>query len=507
MTQKKSVLIICYNFPPIGGGGVPRPLKMAKYLGEFGWDVHILTVDPAYHVTSDPSLLAQLPASVKIHRAKEKNILPRPQVNPASAKTNVKEQGKDAAEASKPSTEADRAKPTAPVAAKPSAVSQVKRGIINVLKKMKPYLLIPDDQILWYPEAVKVGREVMRREKIDVIFSTSGPVTNHLIGQKLAQEFPCKWVIDFRDPWTQNMHRSGIAWRDRLEERMEAKVMKAADAVTTVTATFAQNFRKKYGSTIRRLELIYNGFDREDFVDLQPFLVEPGKFHAVYAGILYQKRNPRLLLRAIKELIDEGLVDRHEIALSFAGVFDYPGYSENADCVKELGLGDVVRVLGNLKHKEALGLMKGANALLLIGDVTPDAGAYIPGKLYEYMGIGNPVLALNMPGEATEIIEQFRLGQVANPLDKEAIKQAYLKLYQEWKRDREISQQVDQTIDHQADPQVDQQASGHTEDQADRLAVQKAAEFAERVKPYERKEQARQLAQLMDELIGSRATS
>ncbi|MGD8188703.1 glycosyltransferase family 4 protein [Brevibacillus ginsengisoli] len=452
MSQKKSVLIICYNFPPIGGGGVPRPLKMAKYLGEFGWRVHILTVDPTYHVTSDPSLLAQLPASVTIHRAKEKNFLPRPNVQ----------------QTSKPQGEAST------VPAKPSAVSQVKRGVINLLKKVKPYLLIPDDQILWYPEAVKKGREIMHREQIDVIFSTSGPVTNHLIGQKLAQEFPCKWVIDFRDPWTQNMHRSGIAWRDRLEERMEAKVMKAADAVTTVTATFAKNFRKKYGDTIKRLELIYNGFDREDFVNLEPYLEQPDKFHAVYAGILYQKRNPRLLLAAIKELIDEGLVDRSQIALSFAGVFDYPGYTENADCVRELGLGDVVHVLGNLKHKEALGLMKGGDALLLIGDVTPDAGAYIPGKLYEYMGIGNPVLALNMPGEATEIIQEFRLGQVANPLDKEAIKQAYLKLYQEWK----------------AGKQVDEQSG-----------PQKEAEFADRVKPYERKEQARQLAQLMDELM------
>lgn len=470
MTQKKSVLIICYNFPPIGGGGVPRPLKMAKYLGEFGWRVHILTVDPTYHVTADPSLLAQLPASVTIHRAKEKNILPRPKGQQAPA---AKQPGEAKA-----------------VAAKPSAVSTVKRGIINVLKKVKPYLLIPDDQILWYPEAVKLGREIMQREQIDVIFSTSGPVTNHLIGQKLAQEFPCKWVIDFRDPWTQNMHRSGIVWRDRLEERMEAKVMKQADAVTTVTATFAKNFRQKYGTAIQRLELIYNGFDREDFVDLQPYLTQSDKFHAVYAGILYQKRNPRLLLRAIKELIDEGLVDRSKIALSFAGVFDYPGYSENADCVDELGLGDVVHVLGNLKHKEALGLMKGADALLLIGDVTPDAGAYIPGKLYEYMGIGNPVLALNMPGEATEIIQEFRLGQVANPLDKDQIKQAYLKLYQEWKADQQTGQFA-----------VDQ--SGKATDQTAPNAVhQKAAEFADRVKPYERKEQARQLAELMDELIG-----
>lgn len=247
--------------------------------------------------------------------------------------------------------------------------------------------------------------------------------------------------------------------------------MADADAVTTVTATFATNFLKKHKQQIKRMELIYNGFDQADFEGLEPTYEEPGKFHAVYAGILYQKRNPRLLLQAIRELIDEGEVNQKDLLLSFAGVFDYPGYSENRDCVEALGLGDNVRLLGNLPHKQALGLMKGADALLLIGDVSADAGAYIPGKLYEYMGIGNPILALNKPGEATEIIKNFRLGQVADPEQKDAIKQAYLELYKEWK------------------------ISGQTNGE------DRGADFAERVRPYERREQARQLAKLMDELI------
>lgn len=459
--KAKNVLIICYIFPPIGGGGVPRPLKMAKYLGEFGWNVHVLTVDPTYHATLDPSLLAQLPQAVTIHRAKELPLLPRRAAGTAPA-------AKSAASAPAAATPAaDAAPPRA------SFKSALKKQVFQLLKKVKPYLLIPDDQILWLPHALKLGREIIRREQIDVIFSTSGPVTNHLVARRLAREAGCKWVADFRDPWTQNMHTSGIVWRERLEERMEAQVMAEADAITTVTATFAENFRNKHGERIKRLELIYNGFDQADFAGLQPSHAVPGKFHAVYAGILYQKRNPRLFLQAIRELIDEGEIERSDVLLSFAGVFDYPGYTENRDCVERLGLGDLVRVLGNLPHQEALGLMKGADALLLIGDVSADAGAYIPGKLYEYMGVGKPILALNKAGEATEIIRQFRLGQVADPEDKEAIKQAYLRLYREWK------------------------TNGARED------AERGADFAERVKRYERREQARQLAELMDELVES----
>lgn len=454
--KAKNVLIICYIFPPIGGGGVPRPLKMAKYLGEFGWNVHVLTVDPTYHATLDPSLLAQLPKDVSVYRAKELPVLPG--------------RGASAQAQTKPATASAVKEAATPPRA--SLKSVLKQQLFQFLKGIKPYLLIPDDQILWLPGAIRLGREIIRREQIDVIFSTSGPVTNHLVARQLAHEAGCKWVADFRDPWTQNMHNSGIAWRERLEERMEARVMAAADAVTTVTATFAENFRKKHGNRIKRMELIYNGFDQADFADLQPSQAVPEKFHAVYAGILYQKRNPRLLLQAIRELIDEGQIDPDDVLLSFAGVFDYPGYSENRDCVERLGLGEQVRVLGNLPHQQALGLMKGADALLLIGDVSADAGAYIPGKLYEYMGIGKPILALNKAGEATEIIQQFRLGQVADPEDKDAIKLAYLDLYREWKE------------------------KGETQD------AERGTDFAERVKRYERREQARQLAQLMDELIG-----
>jgi len=167
-------------------------------------------------------------------------------------------------------------------------------------------------------------------------------------------------------------------------------------------------------------------------------------------------------------------VAQDDLLLTFAGVFDYPGYSENADCVKELNLESIVRIVGNLPHKEALQLMKAADFQLLIGDVSADAGAYIPGKLYEYMGIGKPILALNMAGEATEIIQRFELGQVANPTDKLEIKEAFYRLYQDWKAKEEA-----------------------TSDDGDR----RSADFFERVKPYERREQARQLASLMDELI------
>jgi glycosyltransferase involved in cell wall biosynthesis len=457
MKPSKKMLLIAYLFPPIGGGGVPRALKMAKYLAEGGWEVHVLTVDQAYHATKDDSLLRQLPPNVIIHRAKEWNFVQA--MRPAVPKAASKQSGQ-VSSASTGNTGGMK--------------QAVKQRIVSVLKKAKNTLMIPDDMIGWLPFAVKLGEEIIKKHDIPIMFSTSGPYTNHLVGRNLKRKTGIRWIADFRDPWTQNMHRSGIAWREAWEERMERSVMAEADAITTVTYGFAENFKKKFGKEIQRIEVIHNGFDPNDYRDIvQP--PDDGKFTLAYPGIFYKERNPRLLLETVAELIAEKKVEREKIVLRFAGVFDYPGYSDNIDCVHRLQLEDIVDIKGNLPHKEALKMMKGADVLMLIGDTAPGSGVYIPGKLYEYMAIGHPILALSVEGESTKIIRKFNLGEVVDPLDKEEIKQAFLRMYKQW----------------------EQKSAEQTEQENEILQRAEDGDLA----IYNRQVQARMLGELMEELL------
>ncbi len=238
-----------------------------------------------------------------------------------------------------------------------------------------------------------------------------------------------------------------------------------------MTRSFAEGFRSKYGDVIRRLEVIHNGFDAADFAGIEPERVE-GRCTFVYTGIFYKERNPRRLLRAVRRLIDRGAVDPTRLRLRFAGVFDYPGYSENARAVRDLGLGDVVEVLGHVPHRRAVALLKGADVLLLINDVDPVfGGTFIPGKLFEYMAAQRPILALSMPGEAAAVVERFGLGEVVAPEDDAAIEAAVLRFYRRWERGE------------LAGPQ---------------------ALPPEAYRRYERREQARALAELLDELVAGR---
>lgn len=510
-TKRKSVLLIAYYFPPIGGGGVQRAFKMAKYLNTFDWDVHVLTVDPVHHVSLDPSLLEQLPPEVHIHRTQEIRLWNRkPRKAVVAAKPTDDKPADD-----KPTSGETIAPP------KPSKLGKIKRSIITRLKKIKNTVMTPDDQILWVPYARRKGLEVIREHQIDVIFSTSGPHSAHLVGNYLKRKTGLPWIANFQDPWTQNNHRPDARWRRWVEDHMEARVMRESDCVVTVTHSFARNFVEKYPNEIEHIEVIHNGFDRADYEHLERKDKsrddrDTAKWELIYTGILYEKRNPRLLLKAVAELIEEGRIPRDRIVLRFAGVFDYPGNDDNISCVYELGLQDVVEVLGHLPHRQALQALADADTLMLINDTHPGSGDYIPGKLFEYMAIGHPILALSLPGESTRIIEEHQLGEIAEPTSLEDIKRAVLKLYEQWlsgeldERSSEISegQSTEQIpVESVDEVSADTLSENGTSDEVAKTDDNHETNQTVAANPpqtssliYERKEQARMLAELMNEL-------
>src|SRR5690625_1437551 len=128
--MNKKVLIIAYLFPPIGGGGVQRALKMAKYLKNYGCDVSVLTVENPRHVTFDNTLFNELSDSLPIYRAHERKI-----PGMGGGVTIVHEGGQQPK-----------------LTLKQKMIQKAK----PFLRMLKETILVPDDQILWYREAVKL---------------------------------------------------------------------------------------------------------------------------------------------------------------------------------------------------------------------------------------------------------------------------------------------------------------------------------------------------------------
>ena len=418
MDKPLTVLIVSYLFPPLAGGGIPRVQKLVKYFNRLGVHTIVLTVDPPPGMVEDPALLNDIPSHTPIYRVPMPrwfhivlSLWRRP-----SRRAHGSNQAQDNAE--QPS--------------QPKNNTWLRQRRYHLKQSLRAWakrfidwwrvrLLIPDDEVVWVKHAVQVGKQALERYPVDLIFSSSGPVSNHLVARALKRQTKLPWVADFRDPWTENMHRTTIRWRLWLEKRMEKSVFLEADAITTVTQSFAHDFKRLYPE--RDVQVIYNGFDPEDFTALKGS-PPAAPLTLAYTGILYGKRHPRYFFQAIRRLIDDGTIDENTLRLEVAGILDYPGHHENHDAIVSLGLEKVVIHHGFLPHHQALALLKRSHVLVIFGDQDQTAGRYIPGKLFEYMAIGRPILGLLKSGEASALIQRLGLGFHADPESVEAIEQA-----------------------------------------------------------------------------------
>jgi len=404
----RRVLLISHQFPPTGGGGVQRICKMARYLPGYGWIPHVLTVQSESRPSIvDDRLLNQLPGVTHIHRA------------PESALRRI---FRGARAAARDTGGGGRHGPSLP-----------RRIARAALGRVRDHLLVPDEQIIWRRNAVRKALQVVQEHSIDALFSSHGPATNHLVAMQVAEQTGLPWVADFRDPWVKNLHFDALPpHRQQSERRMERRVVKRADAVTTVTRAFACSFRRRYSrERLPSVFLIYNGFDPADYYGAGAGEHDK-KLTCVYAGALYPKRSPASILRAARQLIDRGEIDPGRLRLVFAGIFDYPGKSENRNLVRKLELDDVVRTVGHLPHAEAISLMRAADALLMVGDAHPRAGDYIPGKVYEYLALGKPVVGTLQQGEARDLLYRYSTALLACPNDGKKMTSHLRTLYHDW---------------------------------------------------------------------------
>ncbi|MBE3595550.1 MAG: glycosyltransferase [Hydrogenibacillus sp.] len=412
-----TVLIIAYWFPPLGGGGVPRAQKLVKYLPRYGIRPVVLTVSPPDYLPLDEGRFSDVPGHVPVYRVPH----PRWHLALRSRLQSGRERGPK---------EADRAK-------EGGSSSASARALRNAAIALRSAFFIPEEEIVWYRGAVKAGLEAVRAHRVDLLFSTSGPVTDHLVARALQRRTHLPWVADFRDPWTQNMHFTTIPWRAALETAMERAVFRSATHITTVTEAFRRGFLALYPEAA--IDVIYNGFDPED-VQYVRHLRESrppdsdGVLTFAHTGILYEKRHPRAFFQALRALMDEGAIDARSLKLEFAGMFDPPGRDDNRRMIRTLGLETAFVDHGHLPYFEALSLLARATVLLIVGDLHPRAGDYIPGKLYDYMMVGRPIFALLRPGEAADIIRSLPHAYTAPPDDEALIRAELRRLIADWRR-------------------------------------------------------------------------
>lgn len=397
------VLIITYYWPPAGGPGVQRWLKFAKYLPESGIEPIIYTPENPSYPIEDKSLQKEVSPDLKIVRAK---IWEPYQI---AEKLNPKSKEYKAGHFEK---------------------SDKQSFLMKLSVFIRGNFFIPDARIFWVKPSVRSLKKYLTENQIDTIITTGPPHSMHLIGLKLKQINPnLKWLADFRDPWTQISYHSELKLTRKSQKKhkqLEKSVLENADCVIATSFTDAENYRT---TGAKRVEVITNGFEEPDF-RIGKFLTS--KFKLTYSGGLEIARNPLVVWKALQELMMENNAFSRKFELEFYGNLS----TEVENSIKDNGLTDYLIKKGYVSHKESIQGIKNADLLLLANFPEEKSKGIIPGKLFEYMATGNPVLAIGPEGgDVAKILKETNSGQYFTHSEKEEIKSYILKEYKKRETD------------------------------------------------------------------------
>lgn len=280
-------------------------------------------------------------------------------------------------------------------------------------------ILVPDLYLAtWVPGAVRLARRILRGRRFDCLVTTSPWESGHLVGLALGAQRPA-WLADFRDSWCFEPWRTPFptAPQRRLDALLERRVIRAADRVVAVHQLLVEDFEHRFGIDAARVP---NGWD-PDLDDLiataEPPELDPHKFSLVHTGGLWSRggRTPSQLFEALRRLSRDEPALGEAFELVVAGRLD----TDEERMLDDAGLGGLVRHTGAVSRAAATALQRRADGLLLL--TSPRLSWQAPGKLFEYLAAGRPIVCLGQGNEAARIVTETGTGVTTPPDDVEGI--------------------------------------------------------------------------------------
>jgi hypothetical protein len=380
MNTLRTALLVAFHYPPCAvSSGLQRTLSFSMHLARHGWRPIVLTASPGAYERTSTSQLVDIPADTLVARA--------------------------------------------------FALDTARH--LSIKGWYWSRLAIPDRWRSWSFSAVSRGLQLIRDERVDLIWSTYPIATAHTIGAALAERSGLPWVADFRDPMVEYFPETGETFPKDPKMRaarlaIEAKVAHGASASVFCTNTARGIFGERYASHVRseQLHVIPNGYEERAFADAEklprsapptPRTSSMKQRILLHSGVVYPgaDRDPSALFAAIRRLADRGQLTPDNFELRLRDPSNVAYFEKLAS---DKGIAQFVSIVPSLAYREALAEMLQVDGLLLLQGITSNPA--IPAKLYEYLRARRPIIALVHPaGESAGTLRKLAIDTTA-PLDE-----------------------------------------------------------------------------------------
>lgn len=269
-----------------------------------------------------------------------------------------------------------------------------------------------------------------RGERPASVVIASGPSFDAFVaGLFLSKFWRAPLVLDYRDEWTECPF--GFVLTGNMDRYWEAKCLMHADRVIFTTHAQRQHHLARFGDlAAAKCHVIPNGWEPADWngggggqqADSGETRNATSKVRISYVGTLADHASPNGFLRAIKALLAKDRDFGQRLEIAFVGHCSPSARDE----VNGSGLPDTVKVVGEIPRPDANRAMRDADILLLIAH--PELQRYIPGKLYEYVASGRPILVYGHEGEASRLVQALGAGTFVREGDIPGLRRAILEL-------------------------------------------------------------------------------
>jgi len=349
------ILLVAYSYPPQAFPQAIRWYYLSRELARSGVDVHVLAPD----IPSRDGSALEPPTGVTVHRCDAGGLagwLARLQ---RASRRHVD---------SRAESGSTRASPMiGPV------VLNWKGRLLQRMDWLIGLFRYPDSRGQWLAPASRALSRLLDTLQPDLLISSHEPPVSLQLGLRMAGRVP-RWLVDLGDPVLTPY--TSPRWR-RQALALETQVCRRADAIVVTTEATRDLLVERHAVDGEKFLVIGQGFD-DDQPRLQAAASSPGRdnLRLLYTGRFYPFRDPTPLLEAVLGL--------ERVSLTIVAPSVPPGFLDYT-----ARSGGRIAFLGELPHVKVLQLQRDCDVLVNIGNA---GHAQTPGKLFEYLGSGKPIL-------------------------------------------------------------------------------------------------------------------